>query len=405
MQKSAPLYENLKADEMEFSEPKSKKLREDSDYSESEQGESDHSFSQELGSQSLTLGSDEGDHIYVGEDNSADPHHQDLYPIIAADTLPNVPPDKVDIPHFDPSQYENLVATTPLYAGGKITILQAVAQHFIWFTAHPGTSKQALSDILCMQHHEILPSGNLLPDSYNSAMKVIEPYLLQPLTFHACDCIIFRNEYHSLTHCPKCGSSRYKNDMVPVRRFIYLPLGPHLERLFGTSKLSQIVQSHSFVDKPDVMYDIHHSPAWVNAYLPNRVFQGDHRGIALALCTDGVNPFSHLRVSYSMWPIMLTLLNLPRHMRHDFNNILLVGIVPGNGRKEPKDINPYLEIVVDELLQLSTMTLFDSYQKAPFQLKIEVLSHILDYPGIEKVLSVTGAGAYKGCAWCEIKGI
>ena len=153
------------------------------------------------------------------------------------------------------------------------------------------------------------------------------------------------------------------------------------------------------------MYDIHHSPAWVNAYLPNGVFQGDHRGIALVLCTDGVNPFSHLRVSYSMRPIMLTLLNLPRHMRHGFNNILLVGIVPGNGRKEPKDINPYLEIVVDELLQLSTMTLFDSYQKAPFQLKIEVLSRILDYPGIEKVLSVTGAGAYKGCAWCEIKGI
>ena len=67
MQKSAPPYENLKADEIEFSEPKSKKLREDSDYSESEQGESDHSVSQELDSQILTPGSDEGDHtcIYV----------------------------------------------------------------------------------------------------------------------------------------------------------------------------------------------------------------------------------------------------------------------------------------------------------------------------------------------------
>ena len=89
----------------------------------------------------------------------------------------------MDILHFDPSQYENLVATTPLYAGGKTTVLQAVAQHFIWFTSHPGTSKQTLSDILYMQHHEILPSGNLLPDLYDSAMKVIEPYLLQPLTF------------------------------------------------------------------------------------------------------------------------------------------------------------------------------------------------------------------------------
>ena len=69
--------------------------------------------------------------IYVSEDNSADPGHQDLYPTTAADTSPNVPQDKVDILHFDPSQYENLVATTPLYAGGKTTVLQAVAQHFI----------------------------------------------------------------------------------------------------------------------------------------------------------------------------------------------------------------------------------------------------------------------------------
>lgn len=98
----------------------------------------------------MTPGSDEGDHtcIYVSEDNSADPGHQDLYPTTAADALPNVPQDKVDILHFDPSQYENLAATTPLYAGGKTTVLQAVAQPFIWFTSHPGTSKQALSDIL-----------------------------------------------------------------------------------------------------------------------------------------------------------------------------------------------------------------------------------------------------------------
>lgn len=147
-----------------------------------------------------------------------------------------------------------------------------------------------------------------------------------------------------------------KNGVVLVRQFIYLPLGPHLERLFGTSNLAQIVQSHSCVDKADSMYYIHHSPSWLHTYHPDGVFKGDNHGIALGLCTDGVNPFSHLRVSYSMWP-----------------NIILVGIVPGNGKKEPKDINPYLEIVVDELLPLSNVTQFDSYQNAPFQLKIEVL--------------------------------
>lgn len=150
------------------------------------------------------------------------------------------------------------------------------------------------------------------------------------------------------------------------------------------SNLAQIVQSHSCVDKADSMYDIHHSPSWLHTYHPDGVFKGDNRGIALGLCTDGVNPFSHLRVSYSMWPIMFTLLNLPRQVRHAYNNIILVGIVPGNGKKEPKDINPYLEIVVDEFLPLSNVTQYDSYQNAPFQLKIEVLCTLWTIQGWKK---------------------
>lgn len=66
------------------------------------------------------------------------------------------------------------------------------------------------------------------------------------------------------------------------------------------------------------------------------IFGGDHRGVSLALCTDGVNPFAHNQVVYSMWPIMLTLLNLPQRLRNLFANILLVGIVPRNERKEAK---------------------------------------------------------------------
>ena len=31
-------------------------------------------------------------------------------------------------------------ATLPLYSGAKITVLEAIAQFFEWFTNHPGTS-------------------------------------------------------------------------------------------------------------------------------------------------------------------------------------------------------------------------------------------------------------------------
>ncbi len=106
-----------------------------------------------------------------------------------------------------------------------------------------------------------------------------------------------------------------------------MPIGPRLERIFSTPNLAKIVQNHGFSrsGSGDV-YDIH---SWKKAFGRKGIFAGDDRGVALALCTDGVNPFSHNRVSYSMWPIMFSMLNLPRNIRTTFPNIFLVGIIPG----------------------------------------------------------------------------
>ena len=60
-------------------------------------------------------------------------------------------------------------------------------------------------------------------------------------------------------------------------------------------------------------------------------------------------------------------------------------------------LDPYLSILVDELLSLSNRKLFDAYQNAPFQLKLEVFMFVLEYPGIGKVFNVMGSGAYQGC--------
>lgn len=141
------------------------------------------------------------------------------------------------------------------------------------------------------------------------------------------------------------------------------------------------------------------------AYSTNGIYKGDHRGISLALCTDGVNPFAHNKVSYSMWPIMLTLLNLPRHLRNKFASIMFVGIVPSNGAQEPQSLNPYLDVLVYELLELSSCELFDAYQNAPFEFKVAVLLYVLDYPGMCKTMSVVGSGGLKGCMFCDIQGV
>ena len=263
--------------------------------------------------------------------------------------------------------------------------------------------------MLTMQQ-SILPPGNNLPISYEAALSAIEPYLVQPLVYDACknDCIIFRRQYASLTECPKCGCKRYVSEQskLAVRRFTYLPLKPRLQRLFGNHNMAQVLQSHCAVrGSNDSIYDIHQSASWKRAYSVNGVFKENHRGISLALCTDGVNPFAHNKVTYSMWPIMLTLLNLPRRLRNKYASIMLVGIVPSNGAQEPYSLNPYMDILVDELLELSSCSLYDAYQDAPFDCKVAVLLYILDYPGICKTLSVVGSGGLQGCMFCNIQGI
>ena len=103
--------------------------------------------------------------------------------------------------------------------------------------------------------------------------------------------------------------------------------------------------------------------------------------------------------------MLLTLLNYPRNVRNLFGNIFLLGIIPGNESSEPKSIDPYVAILTDELLDLSGKTVYDAYKQEYFQLKANVLMHVLDYPGIGKLFNVSGSGAYKGCTWCDIKGI
>ena len=311
----------------------------------------------------------------------------------------------------EPSQLqlnnENPAECLPLYDGASTTLLEALAKHFQWFTAHPGTSKEALSELVCTEH-SILPEGNLMPTSYASAYRLIKPYLAESIEFHACtnDCILFRDKYEKCTECPICKSPRYKpeGNENPYRKFLYLPLQPRLTRMFGYKNVAEAIQSHlgSLESSSPLMYDIHDSPIWKSSY---SLFNGDKRGLSFAFCTDGVNPFSHNRVKYSMWPIMVTLLNLPRKCRNSVNNIFLLGIVLSNDNQEPKHLDPYLSVAVDKLLMLSSVQMYDAFRDECFQLKVEVLVYILDYPGMGKVLRMCGSGAYKGCIWCEIKGV
>ena len=199
----------------------------------------------------------------------------------------------------------------PLYSGATVTLLQTLAKYFEWFTTHPGTSKSALSEILKLQN-EILPIGNLLPNSYQAAHRIMESFLVKPVTIHACpnDCILYRKQYANDKVCPQCAAPRYKHSNIPNRKFVYRPVEPRLIRRFKNKKTAEELQRHSGGLKASTkMFDIHDSPIWAKAYSHDGIFKGDHGRISLGFCTDGVNPFNHTKISYSMWPIMMTILN------------------------------------------------------------------------------------------------
>ena len=237
--------------------------------------------------------------------------------------------------------------------------------------------------------------------SYCPLLLTMRALIVMTVLFRKTD----RYDHSCLKRCPVCNESRFIGKGKPYRKFYYYPLGPRWRRMYGNANIAEVSQSHCSGDSESLLLqDVIGSRNWQSVYRETGFFQGDSCGLSLQFSTDGVNPFSGNKVVYSMWPVMLTVLNLPKRLRNLFSNMLLVRIIPGNGGHEPKAVDPYLEVVVDELLTLSGSKFYDAFRKAPFTFKVQVLNYVLDYPGLNKVFSAVGANALQGCMWCEMRG-
>ena len=283
-----------------------------------------------------------------------------------------------------------------LYEGSKLSVYQGLATLFSWFCSYPGISKEAFGSLLNLMNSRLLPFNNKLPNSYIAARDLIKDMLVPVYSYDSCvnDCIVFRDyskgNFADLKFCPECNAARYRPfTKIAQKKFKYIPLHARLKRMFADRKFSELLQSHIKDDNlQSVVSDLHQSSAWKTAYDINGPFKGDLRGISLGLCTDGTNPFSKERVSYSMWPIMITILNLPSNVRTLHGSILLCGIIPG--KSEPKSLDAYIAVLVDEIVGLNNRDFFDAYQNEKFKLKIDILLHILDYPGQSKLFHSAG---------------
>ena len=122
----------------------------------------------------------------------------------------------------------------------------------------------------------------------------------------------------------------------------------------------------------------------------------DPHTLGLMLNIDWLKPYKH--VQYYVGAIYLSIMNLPRQLRFKYENILIIGLIPGP--KEPQhDINPFLRPLVSELLRF-----FDGIEMnvtdegAMCTIKCVLLCITCNIPAGRKVCGFMGHSAKLGCS-------
>jgi hypothetical protein len=247
---------------------------------------------------------------------------------------------------------------------------------------------------------------------------------------HVCsqDCVMFTGEYIHLKRCPKCRRLRYFQDksgrLIPVNVFRAIPFDAQIRLLFAQQDIARVLQLLDSVcidaenDDREIC-DITESIGFKEVVFDSG-FMTDSRNLVLLFGTDGTNPFARTRVStYSIWPLVFFLANLPRNQRFKFGNVIIGGLVSGHvyvdgikKNRTVKNLGLYLHYVVKELLAFNEckLQIVDASYPAGSQRRLFSPSAMLlgtmgDYDAHGHMLCLVPAGSVCCCIKCNIKGV
>ncbi|XP_054817820.1 uncharacterized protein LOC129317532 [Prosopis cineraria] len=274
-------------------------------------------------------------------------------------------------------------AETPLYEGcTEFTLLSAVLELYN-LKATSGWSDTSFSSLLSLIRLMLL-KNNKLPSRLYDAKKVLRTVGLSYKKIHACpnDCILFRNEYEELTHCPKCEASHYmKNGKSPKKAMWYFPIIPRFRRLYSVRQEVKNLTWHAHGRiKDDKVWHPVDSPEWTRFDWKYPEFGKEDRNLRLALSTDGMNPHGMQSSTHSTWPMMMVIYNLPHWLCMKRKYIMLSLLI--SGPKQPEnDIDVYLEPLIEDLKLIweTSVEVYDAYREKIFNLRAMLFSTINDF--------------------------
>ncbi|KAL0444178.1 UNVERIFIED_CONTAM: hypothetical protein Slati_2140500 [Sesamum latifolium] len=251
-------------------------------------------------------------------------------------------------------------AEQPLWNGCTTSQLAAVAE-LVDIKADGQLSERIYDQISQWGDHIIPPDHSFLVDYYNTK-KLIKDLGLPMEKIDACKngCMLYWKDDIDLDYCKFCGEARYKptrernpnRTKIPYAVLRYLSITPRLQRLYASQ--TTVEQMTWYANDQTEEGSICHpsdAEAWRYFDRTHLDFAAEPRNVRLGLCTDGFAPHRQCGRTYSCWPVILTLYNLPLGMCMSSEYIFLTMVIPGPSN--PKClIDIYLEPLIEELQYL-----------------------------------------------------
>lgn len=191
-----------------------------------------------------------------------------------------------------------------------------------------------------------------------------------------------------------------KRVMYPHSVYCYNSIKSSIERLF--SKANFLTLCEHWRKRPvvrEVLSDIYDGHLWKEFQtVSGQPFLAAPYNLAFSLNIDWFQPYKLTQCSVGV--IYLTILNLPRSVRNNRQNVLLAGIIPGP--HEPKrDINSFLKPLVEELKLLWSGQLIKvASSPEPILVRGALICVACDLPASKKVAGFLGHTANFGCSKC-----
>ena len=263
--------------------------------------------------------------------------------------------------------FTSLLLDQPLYPGSPQTLKSFLVTAVNWASKNK-LSMTALEEYL-RNTADLLPEDNDVPTTLYRLLSTLGIHL-GSLEKHACvnDCVLFedldKGDYAGRVAevCDKCQEPRFERrgrSISPRKKFFYIPLSAQVETLkqqpgFDTSAEKMANQIRAGVTCCDSFW----GGTMGTSFLQQHPQALDHFATKLALSVglDGVQTFK--KEEYEVWPIEVKFWNLHPEERTSKGFVLMTTLIPGPNN--PKNFEPYLKPLLDEILASQTGTFLSS---------------------------------------------